>query len=194
MSFRIYLMPIGGAGTRQDPRKPKYASSFDGTGYTMMDYGLEPVCLVEVENISAGAHNIVAANPDVTALPIDLSQTIGAQLTVVQNTLAGLNIPENWVQAGFSYLQVLRVVVLVFQFMQRLHGLLPNARLFDTGVTLATRINQLPANVRTALNAAATSFGFDTAGLTGTTTLRQALKAMADQFPSIEVNLGDQTF
>lgn len=191
MSIRIYLMPI--ALDEKGHRGPKYKALFHAD-WTMMDYGFDPVCLVGVENIAVDDHTAVVANGDVTALPADLTQQIGAQLALVQNALAGLNIPENWVQSTHTYLQVLRVVALVFQFAQRLNGALPNVRLFDTGVTLATRINQLPANVRTALSDAATSLGFSTAGLTGSSTLRVALKNMADQFSSIEVMVGSQAF
>lgn len=190
MAIRVYLMPI--VLDEKSHRVPKYKALFQAD-WSMMDYGFEPVCLVGVENISAANHTAVVANGDVTALPADLTQQIGAQLTLVQNALAGLNIPENWVQSTHTYLQVLRVVALVFQFSQRLNSTLPNVRLFDTGITLATRVNQLPSNVRTALSDAATSLGFNTAGLGGNTTLRTALKNMADQFSSIEVVVGSQT-
>lgn len=189
MAIRVYLMPIVGTGMgSSDPRRPKYVNTFLSFTWDMVDYGLEPVCLVGITDVSPAIHTSLTSNPDVTALPADLTQNIGAQLTLVQNALSAMNIPEDWVKVGFSYVQVLRVVALVFLFMQRLHATLPGVRLFDTGVTLATRINQLPANVKTALATTATSLGFDTNGLTGPTTLRVALKAMADQFPTIEVN------
>lgn len=194
MPTRIYLMPLIGTGTLQDGRAPKYMSLFDGDDITMSDYGLEPVCLVAVSNISTAAHNSVVANADVTALPADLTQIIGGQLTAVQTALASINLPGDWVQSGFTYLQVLRVVLLIFKFAQRLNPVLRTTRLFGGGVNLSTQINQLSAPVRTALGSAATSLGFDTSSLAGATTLRAALKAMADQFPNDTLHLGAQQF
>lgn len=194
MAIRIYLMPIAGAGTSADPRAPKYSSLFGGANWTMMDYGPEPVCIVGVENIGGAAHSAVVANADVTAAPADLTQQIGGQLTAVQAALDSLNIPSNWITSGMTYARVLRILVFVFLFLQRLNGLLPGVRVFGGGVTLATRINQLPANIRTALSDTATSFGFDTSALTGVPTLRVALKGVADQFPDVEMLLGTGRF
>lgn len=194
MAVRIYLMPIIGGTGFTDPRRPKYMTTFPAFTWAMMDCGFEPVAIVGVQDIDVGTHATLVANLDVTALPANLSQQIGAQLTAVQTAVAALNIPEDWIQSTFTYLQVLRVVALMFLFMQRLYGTLPNVRLFGGTVTLATTISQLPANVRTALSTAATSLGFDTAGLTGATTLRAALKAMADQFQSIDINAFGFTF
>jgi hypothetical protein len=188
MAVRIYLMPIIGGTGFPDPRRPKYLTTFAGFTWEMLDYGFEPACIVGVHDIDPGTHNTLAANADVSALPADLTQQIGAQLTPVQNAVSALNIPEDWIQSTFTYMQVLRVVVLVFLFMQRFHGTLPNVRIFGGAVTLATQINQLPANVRAALATSATSLGFNTAGLGGTTTLRAALKTMANQFSTIKIN------
>jgi hypothetical protein len=192
LATTIYLMPITGLGTKADPRRPKYVSSF-GADWTMMDYGPEDVCLVAVENISVANDAAVAANADVTKVP-PLGQQVGGQLAAVQNALSTLNIPSFWVQSTMTYATVLRVVLLVFQFSQRFNGILPGVKLFGTGVTLSTTISALSSNVVTALNQTAASFGLSTAGITGTTTIGSALKILADQFSGIPLQLGNQAF
>ncbi|SRR6266446_3267397 len=187
----IYLLPMIGTGVDHDPRRPAYiATDAPNTDYSLMDYGPEPVCLVFM-NTSLTQDIALKLHTDIFALPSDIDQTIGAQLILVQNALSAFNIPEDWVQAGFTYRQVLRVVALTFQFMQRFSAF-QSVSLFINGVTLSTRFNQLPADVRTALQATATDLGFDTSGISGTTTLRVIMKNLADQSNIVEVFLGDQ--
>lgn len=194
MAVRVYLMPIIGTGAGStDPRRPKYVTTFASFAWDLVDYGFEPVCFVGVQNIDAPTHAALVANADVTAMPVDLTTAIGAQLTLVKNTVAGFNIPENWILGTHTYNQVLRVCLLIFLFMQRFHATLPNTLIFTGGITLASTISQLPVATRTALSTTATSLGFSTAGLTGATTLRTALKALADQFPTIEVQAFSST-
>jgi hypothetical protein len=68
--------------------------------------------------------------------------------------------------------------------MQRWQGL-GFARLFASGVTLDTRLNQLTATQRQRLSAVADDLGLDSSGVTNTMTLRQVLKLIADQLPDI---------
>jgi hypothetical protein len=84
------------------------------------------------------------------------------------------------------------VVAIVFQLAQRLQGLGRN-RLFGGAVTLDTRFNQLPQSVRTDLQDMAASFNFDTGSLSGTSTVRAILKALADQWPNLSVPFGPLT-
>ncbi len=142
-------------------------------------------------NPSLAQHLLLIAHADVVALPANLDQQIGAQQAVVQNALQTLNIPENWVQSSFTYRQVLRVVALIFQFMQRLNFVTVD-RLFGSGITLSTRFNQLPQAMRQQLIAAANSLGYDTSSLSGTNTLRSILKTLADQSNLLEVFLGEE--
>lgn len=154
-----------------------------------MDMGDEPVCIV-VADVGSD-HAAFAAETDVLALPSDLDQQVGAQLATVQNALESRNIPAGWVQGTHTYRQVIRVVAQAFQFMQRLQVVRPG-RLFTGGATLDTRFNQLPVAVRNALVAAATDLGYDTSTLSGTSTLRNILKTMADQWRQIELFIGGE--
>lgn len=193
MATRLYVLPLITTTTpKGDRRDPKYLDThLAGVEWSLMDMGDEPICLVAAD---VGAeHAAFAAETDVLALPANLDQPLGAQLATVQNALEARNIPAGWVQSTHTYRQVVRVVAQAFQFLQRLQVVRPG-RLFGGGVTLDTRFNQLPAAVRSALTAAATDLGYDTSGLTGTSTLRTILKTMADQWRQIELFIGGEAF
>ena len=190
MALRIYLLPMVDTGTVGHPRLvPKYdQTDLAGLERSLLVYGAEMACLAAVD-VTPEQHAVLVAEPDVLGLPANLDQAIGAQLQVVQNALGALNIPDQWVQDTHTYRQVLRVVATIFLVLSRFQQF-QLARLFASGITLATRFNQLPVAVRTALQDTATDLGLDTSGITGTMTLRQILKALADQTHFLEVFLG----
>jgi hypothetical protein len=74
MSFRLYIVPVIGSGTKSDPRRPKYFA--DGTlvnpTWSAMDYGFEPWMVVGAD-LSTSDDNLVVGQPDGFALPFDLS-------------------------------------------------------------------------------------------------------------------------
>jgi hypothetical protein len=82
----------------------------------------------------------------------------------------------------------------MFAFFQRYRGLTgTTGPLLGGTVTLNTQFNQLPGGVRADLIATAADMGFDTSGLSGTNTIRQILKTMADQWGSRQITLGGIT-
>jgi hypothetical protein len=192
MAGRLYLMPTTGSGTSShDPIVPKYASTFAAFDSGAMYYGLEPACIVWVNNIDAATRTALTANADVVALPNNLDSQIGAgNLTAVKNAIEGLNIPANWVVATDTYRQTVRSVSNLFLYLQRLQGL-GTSRLLTGGVTLASTFGSLPQSVQDDMIAAAQSFGFDTSQVTASTTLRVIFKVMLDQFGNVPVVLGD---
>jgi hypothetical protein len=192
MALNVYLMPAV-AGPKPGQIYGKYWPDLAAAGVAaaQMPYGAEPTFLVAAQDVPAGLHQTVAGDAACTAVP-DLAQTVGGQLAAVQNQLEALNIPTQWATAGMSYGSVVRVVAIVFQLAQRLQGLGRN-RLFGGAVTLDTRFNQLPQSVRTDLQDMAASFNFDTGSLSGTSTVRAILKALADQWPNLSVPFGPLT-
>jgi len=181
---RFYLMPTTGSGSgHADPRKPKYADLIDsvpGQRWWMVDYGREPTMLVKA-SLDAATDATIVADPTVAAFPADLTQAIGANLGTVQTALEDRNIPGTVVPAGWTYRQLIRGLIIFFQFTQRMDG--QGVSLFSGGVTLATTFSALSQATKTALQDMATSFGFDTSGVTGATTVRQILKLCYDQWP-----------
>jgi hypothetical protein len=178
-TVRFYIVPK--ATDANNRTRPKYVFAM-GLPYTAMDYGLEDTYLVACEP-DAAQHTTLAANIDVIAIPAPIDDAIGlTALTTVQNRLEGMHVPAGWVTQNTTYRQVVGLLGKLFVFMQRFHGL--NLRtFFEAGITLDTRINQLTQAQRNALIDAATDLGLETSAISGSTTIRAALKIVADQLP-----------
>lgn len=189
MTFRLYIVPVVGSGSSKDPRRPKYFSgSF--SNWTANDYGLEAVMIVGAD-LAPADDTAVTANADVTALPFNLDANLTAgQVTTTQTKLEALNIPAGWVSTSLTWRTVARLVLGMFQFMQRYNAISNGARLFLAGVDLSTQFSSLPAQVRADLIAAADSLGYDRSSLSGASTLRQILKTLADNWQSTPIQIG----
>lgn len=194
MAFRLYLVPIVGAGTKPDPRRPKYFA--DGTitaPWTGMDYGIEAWMVVGAD-LSTQDDLTVTGEPDAFALPFDLSQPLTSQqVTNVQNKLEAIKLPANWVDTTFTWQQVVRIVLGILLFMQRFSAINGNVSLFATGATLNSPISSLSVAVRNNLSQAAAEMNLSTAGIAGSTTIRQALKALGTQLQTIPFAFGGVT-
>jgi hypothetical protein len=178
---RIYIMPLADLGPVFG-RGPKYWQTyFPSLQWAMIDYGPEQVAVVRIPNVDTPTHQALALLSDVISPPEDLGQQIGAQLTQVKNALEAFNIPADWVQASHTYAQGLRLIACMFCFAQKMVAL-GATRVFPSGVTLATRFNQLTTAQKNFLLNTAIVLNFNTSILTGNSTMRQILKAMADQW------------
>jgi hypothetical protein len=197
MAFRLYIVPKIGTGTKTDPFRPKYMT--DGTlpvneVWSSIDYGFEPWFFIGGD-LSSASDVILAAEPDVIALPFDLSPNLTAgQVNNVQTKLEAINVPSGWVNATLTWLDVVRTVLGIFSYLQRYGFIYSTANgsiapsLFVGGVTLNTQFGNLSQAVQDAMVAAAQSFNISTAGLTANTTLRAILKNLADNFQNTPYN------
>jgi hypothetical protein len=173
MSAGIYLVAAEGDGTDANPRRPKYVPAL-GVEWSAMDFGAAPVFLVRA-NLSAAQETLLEINADFFTVPaLDETLTAG-QVSAVQTRLENNGIPAGWVTTARTWRQVLRIVAAMFQLCQRANVAIVTAN-------LDLRMNQLPAATRTRLQDAADSFGWDRSGVTATTTVRTALKVLADQW------------
>ena len=188
---RFYVVPVIGTGAdHTDGRRPKYFDTL-GAAWSAMDYGAEPVMLVRAE-VTAAQDASLRANADVFALPVNLDVNLTTtEVTSVRTVLEALNIPaSNWVTTAVTWRQLLRTVAQMMQFLQRLNAVQGNTRLFGGTITLTTRWNQLNAAQQSALRQAASSMGFSTTALAGSSNFRAMLKAMADQWGNRPVVMG----
>jgi hypothetical protein len=195
MTLRAYLIPINEVTNPrgQSLRVPKYFPIGGGAQSPIAglegldiagedDFGLQPTMLV-VADVTPAQHGVLAGQPDVVSVPADISQNISAAaLPTVQNELEALNIPGNWVTTSNTYQQVLHFVMACFQFAGRFVAL-TGLDIYAGNVTLNTQFNQLPAAARNGLQATATDMGLSTAGITGTSTVRDILQSVANQLP-----------
>lgn len=181
MAASYYLVPVAGTGTREDPRTVTHGDLLGRLWSGSMIMGLEPFALVMIRDIDQAGIDELAADAAVIAVPpLNVTVTAGS-LATVKAQLEAFNIPAGWVTAGMPFATIVRAVAAYVQLHQRYEGL-NAARLLGAGITLDTRINQLSAGVQQKMATLADSFGFDRSGIVGTTTLRNALKQLLDQW------------
>jgi hypothetical protein len=190
MTLNLYVMPLTGAGVIGDARRPKYADSvFSAFNWSMFDYGGEPWCLVGILDIDDPTSTTLSGEPDAIALPVNLDQAIGSgPLATVRSDLESVNIPGTWVLASNSWRDVVQFVGAVCQFAQRFQGQ-TGGLWFTGGITLASTFSQLPSVARTGLTSAASSFGFNTSGITGASTIRAILLSAGQQYLATQPSL-----
>ena len=189
---RFYVLPVVGSGRdHTDGRRPKYLETMRTVPWSAMDYGAEPVMLLRAE-VTPAEDALLRSNPDVFAAPVNLDTTLtAAQVANARAALEGLRIPAaNWVATSITGRQLVRTVAQIMQFHQRLGALRGNTRTFGGAVTLETQWHQLSAQHQSAITQAAESLGFSLEPLKGTNSLRNILKAMADQWGEREIVLG----
>lgn len=186
MAIRFYLVPaLGTVGAGfSDPIRPKYILAL-AVPKEWKDFGWEGTFFVGAD-VSNAQHTTLAANADVVSIPLNLDSQVGANLTTVTAQLEALNIPADWVNATHTYRDVLRNIFKLFQFVNRLTAR-QGARLFAGGVGLNTLVSDLTQNQRAALLTAAQSLNLDTSEVTGAMQLRQALRIILMQLPSVMV-------
>jgi hypothetical protein len=183
MAIRWYTLPIETIGTARGPKYLKWRFSPEGLDvpWGMMDYGLMPVCIAWAD-VSGAQHTALTANADVRHIVqhANIDNNVGGgAVNAIRSGLEDLDIPGNWVQATDTWRQVLRGVMGMFQFAQRVHGKFGTTLLPD-GFTLDTTWSELPQGAKDILLETAAELGIDTSGATGSTTLRQIYKAFGD--------------
>ena len=193
MAFRLYLVPISTAvdGTRF----PKYFldKTIANSTWAMIDYGIEPWALV-CGDLSPTDDATIVGKADAFGLPTDLSPVLTAgQVTAIQNKLEAINLPADWVSTSLTWVQVVRIVCGIMGLLQRYMFYAGATSLFTGSVTLTTTIGALPLNARTNLLNAATDLNLDVSSITGSTTIRQALGIVGQQFAAIPLRLAGQT-
>lgn len=187
MTIRFYILPIivfnGMRGPKYFQFGPKGGDKSPGINcwWSMKDYGLIDQCVI-CADISDADHTAVADNPDVMAIPVNLDNNLTAgAVTTATNYLESVNIPADWVSVLDTYRSVLRSVVGLFMFMQRVTAI-RGVPIDWVSINLQTRWRDIPTNWQNAMIQAATELGFSTDGVTNTVRLRAILKAMADRW------------
>jgi hypothetical protein len=180
MARRIYIMPMvpgGGDGRPGNWFRPKI---FPVSSWATM-FGAELVCML-VSDVDDATHEIISADSDVLAFPEKLAANLSsAAVTVVKAFLDGHRIPSQWVSTSLTYSQVAKGIWKIFTVGQKLRSSLGS--IFSEGDTLATTWQQLPRAKQNGLRAVAEKEGWDASGIAAGTTVRQILKAIADQLP-----------
>jgi len=191
MTVHLYVLPVLHL---VDPNYnvPKYLPhrfnpalvGLENVPWAWETYLLEDIALL-IADVTDPQHTLLSGQADVIAVP-PLDNTI-ANATArnrVRTVLEAASIPAGWVSVGMTYRQVVRLVICMFQFHNRLVARLQR-RLFDSSVNLDMTVSQIPEGTRTWLQDVAGEFGLDYSGVTGSTTLRDLLKLLADQMSGL---------
>ena len=186
MAARFYFLPIEHVGNYRGPEYLPWrfdqnpVPELAGVQWSMKDYGVIDQAIVAA-NVTPAQHTWLESQPDVLAVPLNLDADITpGQISAFNAYLEGREIPADWLVGG-TVRQGLRTVTAMFLYMQAVTAITGTSP-FDTGVSLNTQIQNIPLGWRNAMQQAANQLGYDTSAFTGTTTLRQFLKGMADQW------------
>ena len=190
MAVRFYLVPkIGDGLTPFTAFRPKYTGPNDlGPGISLAgrwsanDYGLED-CFLLCADVTTSEHTALNAQTDVLAVPLLLDNQVSAlAVGTIQTKLEDLKLPAEWVTTALTYRQVVRRVRKIIAFVQRFRGLFGESP-FVGGLTLDSQVNDIPQAKRQRLADTADDLGLDRSSITSTTTIRAALRILADQLP-----------
>lgn len=202
MAIRLFLVPIvtGTAIhplTLQEvtlPRAPKYRELYAGAPWGGIDFGFEPVYLL-VADVDATMLAALVANADVTAIPANLDNTLGANRQTAEDALESRNLPGDWVTTGMTWRFVVRAVTGVLTFAGRFGVVTGGGRLFPPGVTMTTTYAELSQEIRDKIRQTLDALGYDRgpagAGgpLTATSTMRDLLRLIGQQAPPWECGI-----
>ena len=181
---RLYVLPmeIGANGKRG----PKYLTTepYKSLDWGGLDYGSEDTGLYGIRGINQVDHDALVANADVIGIPEDLQANMTAgQVTAAVNFYDTLNIPSDWINTSRTVLQVVKITAGLFQFNQRWRGQSATRQSspFKEGLNLDTQYNQLSEIDQARVLMVYESMAIDYSGLTGTSTIRDALREFAIQ-------------
>ncbi len=191
MPWRLYLIPIIGDGSKNDPRRPKYIESVTSS-WAMMDYGMQPAALVAAD-VDLTGNTFLAAQADVFRFPLDLDQQVGALgAPVVQQTLEKIPVPGDWVTPTTTWRQVVRTLIACCLFLQRYAHLAQDVRplLDGTTVKLDTPVSALPTKVLGTFGKAAIEMAIDTTTVDAAATVRDVWRSVKTRWELEQFQLG----
>jgi len=200
MTQRMYIIPIVhidiGEGSFYNVPKyfrhrmnPDSLPELAGVNYAWETWLNEDVAII-VADVDDTQHTLVNGQADVVTIPpLDNTIPTVAVRNRVRTVLENNNIPGTWVIVGMAYRSIVRIVLGMFQFHNRVVRLI-GRRLFDGTLNLTLTIADLSIPMQDALAQAAADLFLDYSAVTGATTLRQLLKGMGDQFANREFEIG----
>ena len=190
MSQRFYVMPFeiidGSWGARHHPFWNDASQGSGTVRTTMIRYGDEEWGLVRVRPEPTGIdHTTVTADPQVFALPVNLQNNIAGNRALVESRLEAVNIPGTWVTANMSWRTFLLHLIKYLKFLKWLRverQFNATRKIFHSGRTLDTTWSQLSVQAQTQLRNTADRFNLDYSSVTGSTTIRDMLILVVQQW------------
>lgn len=197
MAIELFLVPMEGSGTTTDPWRGKYVDDpqVGASGcirYSRQDHA---ICMIDAPQAYL---NSVAAQSDATRLATasNIDQVLTSQQANTAKTVFDdAFIPGQFINAGDTRREVIRGVVGMFLFSQRMEGALGEgwkAKAQARGVTLDSTWNTFPQVLKNEFIAIRDSFGWTMAdlGVDTSSTLREILQAISQQFEATPIFVG----
>jgi hypothetical protein len=180
MAIRVVVVPQVGSGISGDVIRAAYFLELQIAGARWFKFD---DWFWVIANLSSTDVTSISAHADATILPANLDAQIGANLATVQATVEGWNIPSEWITSTHTYRDVARIILkwaAVLTRFFRFYG-----KFLDAGFTLNNVIGDLSAAKRQQLQGICTDLGIDTSSITLSTTIRAAVRIIANQMPAI---------
>jgi hypothetical protein len=195
MPRELFLVPMEGSGTRIDPVRGKYVRDAQVTAAGCLRYSRADHAIVMIDATQSYLDS-VAAQPDTTRLATEInleSVLTAGQANNVKTVFENLFIPDLFANAGDTRRKVIRGVIGMFLFSQRMEGRLGSGwkeKAQSRGVTLDSTWTSFPQVLKDEFVGVRDSFGWSNLPVTGASTLREILKAISDQFTQTEFFIG----
>jgi hypothetical protein len=189
MSHELFMVPMQGVGTELDPYMSKYADDPAVEAHGTIRYSRQDhaICMIRAPQVYL---DFVAAQVDVTRLAtagnIDQVLTV-AQANAAKTVFEDAFVPGQFINAGDTRREVLRGVIGMFLFSQRMEGRFGvgwKAKAQAQGITLDSTWQQFPQALKNEFIDVRDTFGWTTAtlGVSNASTLREILVVVSQQF------------
>lgn len=189
MAVELYLIPVVHPGgnnapkylpTRFDPSNVE--PGLENVKWAWTTYLGEDAGLL-IADVTPAQDSQLAGYSDVLKVPpLDNTINNNNQRDAVRDALEGSFIPGTWVNVGMTYREVIRKVLHIFEYHARSVAINQGPLFRGDTVNLDLTVSQIPQQKRDALQQTAEEFELDYSWVTGTTTLRELLKGIADEF------------
>lgn len=189
MAVELFLVPMVGDGTEENSYRGAYTDDAQVSRSGTLRYGRTNSAAIVMIDAPQAYLDSVAAQPDATRLAtaqnIDQPLTAG-QADAAKTVFESMFIPAQFINAGDTRRQVLRTVIGMFLFSQRMEGRFGTgwkARAQAAGVTLDTQWADFPQALKDEFIEIRGTFGWNVT-LPTPPTLRNIMKTVSDKFAS----------
>lgn len=179
-SDNLYVTTIGAEVVMPNSREK---------GLKSIIYGLNGVALIRTD-IDPDQDELLSSKPDVITFPEVLTNNIPQN--VIDNVVPKLeayNVPMDWLDTSFTYLEALKKIARIFKVFRRLHGKFHN-KIFDQGFSLNSQFKDFSSATKSNLIDIAVEYNVDLTQYSNTTTIRIIIKALMN-IQSGDTGLGD---
>lgn len=197
MAVELFLLPMIGTGTRADPRRPKYVRDPAVVRRGSIRYSRISHAIAMID-ASQAYLNSIAQQPDATRLATaaNIDQVINAsQANAAKAVFEDAFIPGQFINAGDTRRQVIRGLIGMFFFSQRMErrfgeGWKEKAQ--ARGMALDSTWQEFPQALKNELIDVRDDHGWTNTelGVTNTSTLREILQAISQQFENTPMFIG----